>query len=89
MPRSLHRGVVKSRDPEVMRVFASSVANILGGEMNIHRGYMNRLGITEEDAERVKPSLPNSVIYCLHARCRGGGRSGGDHGSGAFLRAQL
>ena len=28
--------------------------------MNIHRGYMKRLGITEEDAERVKPSLPNS-----------------------------
>ena len=54
------QGVVKSRDPEVMRMFASSVANILGGEMNIHRGYMKRLGITEEDAERVKPSLPNS-----------------------------
>ena len=42
------QGVVKSRDPEIMRVFATSVANILGGEMNIHRGYMNRLGITEE-----------------------------------------
>ena len=44
------QGVVKSRDPEIMRVFATSVANILGGEMNIHRGYMKRLGITEEDA---------------------------------------
>ena len=40
------QGVVKSRDPEVMRMFASSVANILGGEMNILRGYMKRLGIT-------------------------------------------
>ena len=54
------QGVVKSRDSEVMRMFATSVANILSGEMNIHRGYMKRLGITEEDAERVKPSLPNS-----------------------------
>ncbi len=53
------QGVVKSRDPEIMRVFATSVANILGGEMNIHRGYMSRLGVTEEDAERVKPSLSN------------------------------
>ena len=44
-----------------MRVFATSVANILGGEMNIHRGYMSRLGITEADAERVKPSLNNRV----------------------------
>ena len=34
------QGVVKSRDPEIMRVFATSVANILGGEMNIHRGYI-------------------------------------------------
>ena len=42
------QGVVKSRDPEIMRVFATSVANILGGEMNIHRGYMGRLGITED-----------------------------------------
>ncbi len=82
------QGVVKSRDPEVMRMFASSVANILGGEMNIHRGYMKRLGITEEDAERVKPSLPNSS-YTAYMRCRGGRRPGRDHGSGAFLRAQL
>ena len=29
------QGVVKSRDPEIMRVFAGYVASILGGEMNI------------------------------------------------------
>ena len=61
------QGVVKSRDPEIMRVFATSVANILGGEMNIHRGYMSRLGITEEDAERVKPSL-NNESYTSYMR---------------------
>ena len=27
--------------------------------MNVHRGYMKRLGITEEQAETVKPSLSN------------------------------
>ena len=61
------QGVVKSRDPEIMRVFATSVANILGGEMNIHRGYMSRLGITVEDAERVKPSL-NNESYTSYMR---------------------
>ena len=53
------QGVVKSREPEVMRVFASYVASILNGEMEIHRGYMARLGITEAQAEVVKPSLSN------------------------------
>lgn len=53
------QGVVKSREPEIMRTFASYVESILGGEMNVHRGYMKRLGITEEQAETVKPSLSN------------------------------
>ena len=53
------QGVVKSREPEVMRTFASYVSSILNGEMAIHRGYMKRLGITEEQAEHVKPSLSN------------------------------
>ena len=61
------QGVVKSRDPEIMRVFAGYVASILGGEMNIHRSYMSRLGITEEDAERVKPSL-NNESYTSYMR---------------------
>ena len=51
--------MVKSREPEVMRTFAAYVESILGGEMNVHRGYMKRLGITEEQAETVKPSLSN------------------------------
>ena len=82
------QGVVKSRDPEIMRVFATSVANILGGEMNIHRSYMSRLGITEEDAERVKPSL-NNESYTSYMRCCSRCRSGGDHGGCAFVCTQL
>ncbi len=53
------QGVVKSRDPEVMRLFASYVASILNGEMEIHRGYMKRLGISESQAEEVCPALSN------------------------------
>ena len=52
-------GVVKARDPELMRTFAANVDAILGGEMNIHRAYMKRLGITEEQVLAVKPSLDN------------------------------
>lgn len=52
-------GVVKARDPELMRVFAANVDAILGGEMNIHRAYMKRLDITEEQVFSIKPALAN------------------------------
>lgn len=61
------QGVVKSREPEVMRVFASYVASILNGEMEIHRGYMARLGISETQAEAVQPSLSN-LSYTAYMR---------------------
>lgn len=61
------QGVVKSREPEVMRVFSSYVASILNGEMEIHRGYMARLGITEAQAEAVQPSLSN-LSYTAYMR---------------------
>ncbi len=53
------QGVVKARDPAVMRMFASYVDSILNGEMDIHKGYMARLGIDEARAARCKPSLSN------------------------------
>jgi len=52
-------GVVKARDPELMRVFAGNVDAILGGEMKIHRAYMKRLDITEEQVFSIKPALAN------------------------------
>lgn len=52
-------GVVKARDPELMRTFAKNVDAILGGEMKIHRAYMKRLGITEEEVFAVQPALDN------------------------------
>ena len=52
-------GVAKAKDPEVMRIFANYVQQIMSGEMDIHRGYMKRLGISLEDAERTVPSLDN------------------------------
>ena len=52
-------GVAKARDAESMRLFAAYVHQILDGEMDIHKGYMQRLGIPLKDAESAKPALDN------------------------------
>ena len=52
-------GVEKAGEEDVMQRFAQSVAGILNGEMNIHRAYMQRLGITARQVEGVKPALDN------------------------------
>lgn len=52
-------GVVKSRDMKTMRLFADYVHQILDGEMDIHKGYMKRLGIALSDAESAKSALDN------------------------------
>ncbi len=67
-------GVVKAQDPKLMRVFAENVAVILNGEISIHRAYMARLGITEEQVFAVKPALDNLSYtnYMLSAAHSGG-----------------
>ena len=67
-------GVVKARDPELMRTFAANVDAILSGEMKIHRAYMKRLGITEEQVFAVKPALDNLSYtnYMLSVASAGG-----------------
>lgn len=53
-------GVIKARDAGLMRTFSANVDAILGGEMKLHRSYMARLGITEEQVLQVKPALSNT-----------------------------
>ena len=57
-------GVVKAKEPELMRFFAANVDAILGGEMKTHRAYMARMGITEEQVFQVKPAL--SILSYTH-----------------------
>ena len=66
-------GVVKARDPDLMRTFAANVDAILGGEMKVHRAYMARLGITEEQVFAVRPALSNLSYthYMLAAAAAG------------------
>ena len=61
-------GTAKAENPETMEVFAGYVHQILHGEMEIHRGYMKRLGIPEEEAARTKASVATSsyTAYMLN-----------------------
>ena len=67
-------GVIKARDQDLMRTFSANVDAILGGEMKIHRAYMARLGITEEQVFAVQPALSNLSYthYMLAAAAAGG-----------------
>lgn len=69
-------GVVKARDPGLMRTFSANVDAILGGEMKVHRAYMARLGITEEQVFSVQPALSNLSYthYMLSCAAAGGRR---------------
>lgn len=67
-------GVAKSQDAETMRLCANYVKQILDGEMDIHKGYMKRLGISLEEAEYTPVSIDNLsyTSYMLRAAYDGG-----------------
>ena len=52
-------GVVKAQDEETMRFYANLVRDTLDGEMHVHKGYMERLGITPGQVSQAKPTLEN------------------------------
>ena len=52
-------GVCKARDMDTMRLFAQYVHQILDGEMDIHKGYLQRLNIPLEQAENTPAALDN------------------------------
>jgi len=60
-------GVAKTQDCESMTLFAGYVTQILDGELDIHRDYMERLGISPGEAERPPMALDNLsyVSYML------------------------
>jgi len=67
-------GVAKARDTDTMGMFAEYVHRILNGEMDIHRGYMARLGISREEAEGTAVALDNRsyTAYMLQVAYEGG-----------------
>ena len=66
-------GVVKAKEPSMIRRFSYFVEDTLGGELDIHAGYMDRLGITDEDIARSTQSLANASYtnYMLSAGYNG------------------
>ena len=58
-------GVVKSKQEKLMRKFASMVHNTLNGEMNIHKIYMERLGISEQEVSEAQQSILLYLFYIL------------------------
>lgn len=66
-------GIVKADTEEIMKGFSSMVNGILNGEMSIHRSYMRRLGITQDEISQTKASLANISYtnYMLSVSQRG------------------
>ena len=67
-------GVVKTEDEALMTRFSYMVHDTLDGEMNIHKAYMSRLGITEQEVATTKSTLTNQsyTSYMLDEAYKGG-----------------
>ncbi|GGE67641.1 thiaminase II [Priestia taiwanensis] len=52
-------GVIKADDEKVMGHFAQITQGILNEEISVHKSYMKRLGIKEEDVKETKASSVN------------------------------
>ncbi|MCM3569546.1 thiaminase II [Neobacillus mesonae] len=55
-------GAVKATDVETMAAFAKLLDETLNGEMDLHRQYAGRFGITTQELEETKP-MPNNLAY--------------------------
>lgn len=66
-------GMIKSQETSMIRRFCQFAEDTLGGEMEIHIQYMERLGISEEDIGRARKSIANSsyTSYMLDVGFRG------------------
>ena len=52
-------GIAKSNDAEIIRFLSGVIHQIFTSEMNIHRAYMRRFGVTDEEIADTTPSLDN------------------------------
>ena len=53
-------GLSKTKDFDLMKMFAESIDAILNHEMDIHRSYMKRIGIRDKEVQDFKASLINT-----------------------------
>lgn len=67
-------GVAKSKSVATMNLFAKYIQAILGGEVNVHNGYMADLGISQEELESTPIAQDNRsyTSYMLRVAYEGG-----------------
>lgn len=67
-------GVAKSKSVATMNLFAKYIQAILGGEVNVHNGYMTDLGISREELESTPIAQDNRsyTSYMLRVAYEGG-----------------
>ena len=67
-------GIAKSDDAEIIRFLSDVIHQIFTSEMNIHRAYMQRFGVTDEEIADTTPSLDNRsyTSYMLRVAYEGG-----------------
>ena len=67
-------GIAKSDDAEIIRFFSDVIHQIFTSEMNIHRAYMQRFGVTAKEIADTMPSLANRsyTSYMLRVAYEGG-----------------
>ncbi len=51
-------GVAKAKSIETANLFAKYIG-VMNGELDVHKGYMGRLAVTQEEIDAMKPSLDN------------------------------
>lgn len=51
-------GAAKAKDLDIANLFAKYIP-VMNGEMNVHTGYLARLGVTQEEIDAAAPSLSN------------------------------
>ncbi len=62
-------GAGKAQDPEIGRHFSRYVDQIMNGELNIHKTYMARLGISDQEVKNVRMAMDNLSYTSYMLRC--------------------
>ena len=52
-------GIAKAKSLDTMRLFSQVIGAIANVEMNVHKGYMGRLGVTQEELDSASRKLAN------------------------------
>lgn len=57
--RAFALGIAKAKSLETTRLFSGYINALTGGEMDIHRGYMGKFAVTQEELDTTPRSLDN------------------------------